>query len=215
MKNETKLKKLAHEMFDPELANEVIALMDESNSKLVAPTPLGPDQMIEVSGFDLIWLVDEIFYDDVACGQYTAYCNMKVLPGENQFKFVQYDKEPYFSFKTSNGHVITPTTMDFDGGSIPYFFRMFKTFSPTFYIPAYLIHDWLFVRHRENSPPDHDFTFKETAVILAEAIKTLMEIGYYDENGRLVQLEKNEDTLFLIYLAVRTPIAKALWNKSK
>jgi len=50
---------------------------------------------------------------------------------------------------------------------------------------------------------------------LAEGIKTLMEVGYYDDDGKLIQLEQDEDALFLIYLAVLTPFARAIWDKKE
>lgn len=41
-----------------------------------------------------------------------------------------------------------------------------------------------------------------------------MEVGYYDVGSKnLVKLDKSETVLCLLYLAVKTPIAKAIWNR--
>ncbi len=40
-----------------------------------------------------------------------------------------------------------------------------------------------------------------------------MEDGYYNNDGKLLKLNKNEDALYLIYLAVLSPVALFLWNE--
>lgn len=47
---------------------------------------------------------------------------------------------------------------------------------------------------------------------MAEAMKTLMEVGYQDFAGTQVRLEKQEDTLYLMYQAVKSSIAENLWH---
>ncbi len=198
---------LANEMFEPELAKDVIALMDAEIAEQYPPS-LEP----QIASIKTLFLANN-FYNNVECGSYTTYCNAVSLPGQDNFEFIQNKNLPYFSYVTSAGRAITPNSMSFNGGSIPNFLRVFKTLSPTFYISAYLIHDWLFKCHQENLGVDQDFSFQDTAKILAEGIKTLMEKGYYKPDGNLEKLEKNEDALYLIYLAVRSPIAKLIWDK--
>lgn len=210
MRNKTELKILAKEMFDPEVAKVVKSMIDDY------PEPLldrqhDPNLKIKTFGLKTFFL-GNIFYNKLKYGKYTTYANIKVLPGHANFAFVQNKSAPYFSYITSSGYTITPESMDSNLGSIPQFFQMFNVLSPTYYSFAYLIHDWLFKRHKEGN---QDFTFEQTAEILAEGIKALMEVGYYEEDGTLVQLEQNEDALFLIYLAVLTPFALEIWNKKE
>lgn len=219
MINRTELTKQAYEMFDKELADQIVDKINESgrnkNSLEYINLENGvliPKDLTKYTSSLLI--VDDKLYERLNIGKFTAYCTTETLPGKDNHFFKQNVNEPFFSYVTSKGRVITPHSMKYDGGSIPYIMRAFKKFSPTYFMPAYLIHDWLFARHRLNEAPDHDFTFKETAEILAEAIKTLMEIGYYESDGKtLVKLDKSETVLYLIYLAVQTPIAEAIWNR--
>ncbi|MGJ8757451.1 hypothetical protein ACSFV5_07325 [Acinetobacter sp. HC8-3S] len=218
MENKTELKKQAYEMFDKELADQIVDQINESGSKKKREQPIELENGVFLPK-DLtdrtasLIQVDDWLYDDLSVGKFTAYCETETLPGKDNHFFKQSLDEPFFSYITSKGRVITPNSMRFNGGSIPYVMRVFKKFSPSYFMPAYLIHDWLFDRHRENEAPDHDFTFEETAEILAEAIKTLMEIRYYEPDGKtLVKLDKSETVLYLIYLAVKTPIARAIWN---
>lgn len=204
MRNQFELREYANEMFDPEVAKEVIAMMDKKIDSLKPPTS-------EPQLFGLVTMfLGDIFYNDLKHGQFIAHFNFKKLAGKDNYKFIQHEVSPYFSYVTSAKRTIMPLTMDFDGGSTPFFSRIFKVFDPEYFIPAYLIHDWLFKRHREG---DKSFTFIQTAEILAEGIKTLMEDGYYNNDGKLLKLNKNEDALYLIYLAVLSPVALFLWNK--
>lgn len=198
---------LANEMFEPVLAKDVIALMDAEIAEQYSPS-LEP----QLWSIKTLFLSDN-FYKKIKIGRYTTYCNAVALPGQDNFKFIQHQSPPKFSYITSNGRAITPANTNFNGGSIPNFLRVFKVLSPTYYLSAYLIHDWLFKCHQESTGVDQDFSFEDTAVILAEGIKTLMETGYFEPDGNIIKLEKNEDALYLIYLAVRSPIAKGIWNK--
>ena len=56
--------------------------------------------------------------------------------------------------------------------------------------------------------------FEKSALILAEAIKTMMEEGYSTFDGYTQKMPKAEDTLYLIYLAVKSDRAKNIWNLS-
>ncbi|HVZ39302.1 MAG TPA: hypothetical protein VHI13_08505 [Candidatus Kapabacteria bacterium] len=63
--------------------------------------------------------------------------------------------------------------------------------------------------------PDPASTLGELTALrasMALAMKTLMEVGYSDFFNTPSRLKKSEDTLYLMYLAVRSPIAADLWN---
>ena len=83
--------------------------------------------------------------------------------------------------------IITPEAFYTDGGSIPRVVQAFPGFAAWGYGPAYIIHDWLFVarkclnrdrRDQTNTASAEmkklaDMTFNDSAVVLAESIKTL------------------------------------------
>jgi hypothetical protein len=62
--------------------------------------------------------------------------------------------------------------------------------------------------------PDSDIDFEDSATYLAEAIKTLMERGFLTYDHDIQRFPKKEDTLYLIYQAVRSEIAHQLWQQS-
>ena len=117
-----------------------------------------------------------------------------------------------FSYVTSTGREIVPGTMDTDGGSIPKVLHSVGDYTPWGYGPAYIIHDWIFVAHKCRKPPDDDISFEMSALLLAESLKTLMERGFVNVDGHVQKFPKKEDTLYLIYQAVRSGIARKLWN---
>ena len=47
---------------------------------------------------------------------------------------------------------------------------------------------------------------------MAEAIKTLMEVGFENQDGEIKKFPKSEDTLYLMYLAVSSSIARDAWD---
>jgi hypothetical protein len=113
------------------------------------------------------------------------------------------NKDDPFTFTRSDGRVIQPGNMYTDGGSVPRFFWGVKGFSPWSYAPVYMIHDWLFVAQHCGYSPDNEFTFEQSSLILAEAMKTVMET---DNSTRSYFVF---DT---VVAAVKTPIAKRLWE---
>lgn len=115
-------------------------------------------------------------------------------------------KDDPLRFTTSDRKVIEPRKMYTDGGSIPRLFWSVPGYSPWGYAPAYIIHDWLFEAHRCDVPEYRDITFDRSAGILAEGIKTLMVTN---------TAPKDETTLWAIYEAVKTPVAKSLWDKAE
>lgn len=99
----------------------------------------------------------------------------------DKFVYVR-SKNPTFSFKRSNGEVITPENIETDGGSIPRLLWSQRNFSPWTYAPAYLIHDWMYEAHRRKKPAATDasghaiyYTKDQADWIMAELIKAQME----------------------------------------
>lgn len=133
-------------------------------------------------------------------------------PRSNRPTFL-YEKS-LFAYVTSSGRRISPGTMETDGGSIPKLLHSVGSFTPWGYGPAYIVHDWLFVAHKCGNAPDSDFTFDQAATLLAEAIKTLMDRGFLDYDQKIQTFPKKEDTLYLIYQAVRSDIARSFWEQT-
>jgi len=81
--------------------------------------------------------------------------------------------------------VLAPEMMYTDGGSTPRAAQLLNGLNPWGYAPAYMVHDWLFVaRHclTDGTPTPSertvaDMEFRESAEIIAEAIKTLVAAG--------------------------------------
>jgi hypothetical protein len=72
--------------------------------------------------------------------------------------------------------------------------------------PAYIIHDWIFEVHRCRRPAPaeiQNITFEQSALILAEVARALVDAGLVD--GRFVDE---------IVWAVGSPIARSLWDRS-
>lgn len=140
----------------------------------------------------------------------------RVRPGSFQGKVTITWAEPnYFIYEpsptdplkfASDGHIIIPKKMYTDGGSIPPFFWGIPGYSPWGYAPAYIIHDWLFVAHHCNYDTDNQYTFEDSARLLAEGIKTLMETH---------RVPKDEFVEYTIYEAVSSAVAKELWDNGE
>ncbi len=156
-----------------------------------------------------------------------------VWVGENKFVYVPGWRGRPFAFETATtGRLIEPGLMYTDGGSIPRFAQAFEGFSPWGYAPAYIVHDWIFFgRHcyvdRElpgqeryadgkkfadvngdpltgpHHPRHRPITFNESALVLAEVIKTLVDYG---------QVPPRNGPAQLISSAVDSPFAMSLWN---
>jgi Protein of unknown function (DUF1353) len=128
---------------------------------------------------------------------------------------VQWDHEDHFiylkqsnalSFRPSFMSIpIVPENMYTDGGSVPRVFWSIPGLSPWGLGPAYIIHDWIFEVHRchRPAPPEvTQITFEQSALILAEVGKALIEAG-------LIQ----HDMLDEIVWGVRTRYARDLWDR--
>lgn len=224
MKNINDLRQLSIHLFDEELAQQIIEQIDKDNVEVEEQVELPDDQpqlhrnlnnnLDKVRSYKTIWLGDR-FYNNLKVGAFIGKPNITVGDGLQNFNFTQNLNEPKFGYKTANGMLITPMSMPFNGGSIPNIAQIFSKLSPTYFISSYLIHDWLFHCHQKGILPESDLSFEETAIILAEAIKVTMETDHYNLEGEKVEIEKDEDVLYVIYQAVRTHIAKAIWEKKQ
>jgi hypothetical protein len=157
------------------------------------------------------FFIGDRFYGKLRAGRFVGVPTLK-WDGPDSFIFMPDASQPFY-FERADGRKIQPTQMQTDGGSIPYVFRALSKFSPWSFGPAFIIHDWLFVAHKRGIAPDTDWTLDSSAIVMAECIKTLMTSGFVRFSGSTAILDKNEDTLFLMYLAVKSIFADSLWNK--
>lgn len=105
------------------------------------------------------------------------------------------------SFASSPADVIVPMDMFTDGGSVPRIFWNIPGLSPWGLAPAYIIHDWLFEVRRCRKPGWDKYTFKQSALILAEVGKALIDHGLI-----------RHDMLDAIVWGVSTRYASDLWD---
>ena len=206
----TDLLGLASKMFPPDLARQVEKKISE---EVVRELQKGSAK--EPKSIATLFLADRL-YRSIKVGEFTGtpavrWNGFNVETGRPTFVYVP-EQPTAFSFRTASGRTITPGTMNTDGGSIPSILHPLKGFSPWGYGPGYIIHDWLFVAHKCGFPPDNDVSFERSAMVLAEAMKTLMDRGFVNYDGVVQKFPKAEDTLYLVYQAVRSKIARKLWN---
>jgi Protein of unknown function (DUF1353) len=104
-----------------------------------------------------------------------------VVQWTQEDKFIYLKQSNPLSFQPSFMTIpIVPENMRTDGGSIPRVFWSIPGLSPWGLGPAYIIHDWLFEVHRchRPAPPEvAQITFEQSAQILAEVGKSLIEAG--------------------------------------
>jgi hypothetical protein len=135
--------------------------------------------------------------------------------GDGKFVFVPVPgRELQFTRNNPDATVqtITPEMMYTDGGSIPRFAQVFKGFSPWGYAPAYMVHDWLFIAKNCNTDGKAEgreveiaeMTFPESADIMAEAIKTLVEEK---------RVKPNDVSETIIPGVVGGAISRGLWDQ--
>jgi hypothetical protein len=115
------------------------------------------------------------------------------------------DPDDPLIFYRANGQKIMPQAMYTDGGSIPRLLWNTPNLSPWDFAPAYLIHDWIFEQHH-CFPDNQRFVFKDSAIILAEAVKTMIESGCVQSDDRFVKL---------IYDSVNSSFARKLWDNGQ
>lgn len=114
------------------------------------------------------------------------------------------DKENPLTFTRYNKEKITPGLMYTDGGSIPRPLWAIRSYSPWGYAPAFIVHDWIFNMKYCQLPGNERYTVEEAAWVMSEIMKTMMK---KDDIDKL--------TLYTMFEAVKSPIAKDLWNTGK
>jgi hypothetical protein len=144
-------------------------------------------------------------YQDVAQGELKGRLFVEWID-EDRFVFRPDASNP-LTFTRGNKDTIVPGLMVTDGGSIPRVFRGVKNYSPWGYAPGYIVHDWLFHAHVCKLSGHDRYSFEETATILSEVIKTLME--HPNPAKRMV---RDEGTLAAIHAAVSSSFARDVWN---
>jgi hypothetical protein len=151
------------------------------------------------------------------CGTWIRYEDISegVLQGDVLVEWIKEDgfiyrkgKNP-LSFRPSfwpiGAKPISPDEMYTTGGSIPRVFWSIPGLSPWGLGPAYIIHDWIFEVHRcpRAAPPEvKQITFEQSATILAEVGKALIEAKLIEHN----MLEE-------IAWGVSTRYARDIWDR--
>jgi hypothetical protein len=165
------------------------------------------DEQIRATGADdksaQAIIIDDFFRADYKATPAGKYLNADKLflrwAKPDWFEYVP-DPQNQLAFVRASGEIITPGRMYTDGGSIPRWFWAQKNLSPWVYVPAYLVHDWEFDRHRQKASTK---TFEAVRDTLAEGLKTLMEEGL---------APRDEKTFRSIYAGVSSFIAMKLWE---
>lgn len=214
--NKETLKELAAEQFVDELAQAIAEQIDKEvqipAEQLPSTITINPDGIVPYSllPFSLLPFVDN-FYNQLGVGKFSGRL-LVCWNGMDNFVFIPDQTNP-LTYTTSKGRKIIPKLMQTDGGSIPRILRGFsKKLSPWSYAPAFMVHDWLFAAKKCQYEPDVDWTFHQSADIMAEAMKTLMEVGFTDYKGNVFRLERAENTLYVMHKAVISSIAENLWK---
>jgi hypothetical protein len=141
-----------------------------------------------------------MFYDKTPTGRFTGKLYVEWI-APNQFIY-RPDADRPLVFTASDGRSLKPRPMYTDGGSIPRLFWSAPNLAPWDFGPAYVIHDWLFEQRHCKYDDWQSYDFERGAQILAEGIKTQMTSAGTEDAS----------IVYAIYEAVRSPIAKALWE---
>ena len=141
-------------------------------------------------------------YENTKTGRFEGVLDIRWLKPD-RFLFVPDPANP-LRFSSADGQVFEPKPMYTDGGSIPRIFWSVPGYSPWGMGPAYVIHDWLFMAHHCSTPGYDQVTFKESALVMGQTIKTLMETNV---------VPKDESVFFNVVEAVKSPVAKRIWEK--
>jgi hypothetical protein len=187
------LKAKARELLPPAIAEFVEVAIDADVSAPPRPPGSRPLPQARPEGIGTLYLGDA-FYAGLGLGRFQGRPTVQ-WNGMDSFVFLQDTAAP-FSYTTARGRIIAPNSMSTDGGTIPRIFQVLRKFSPWGYGPSFVIHDWLFAAHRGALAPDADWAFEDTAMVLAESMKSLMETGFVNADRQSVRLEKAEDTLY-------------------
>lgn len=125
---------------------------------------------------------------------------------QDEFLFIPDPAQP-LTFTRANNEVIKPEAMYTDGGTIPVALRAVKSYSPWGYAPAFIVHDWLFTIKQCKLPGHDKLSLDDSATVLAEVLKTVMENPKYGGPNKLVH--------YSMYEAVRSTVAKDYWDNGK
>ncbi len=207
--NKDTLKLLAEDLFIDGLSQAISENIENDAIMQAKALPSARRGSIQPYSLATLFLADR-FYENLPVGSFSGRL-MVSWNGMDEFIHIP-DPEHEFTYTTSAGKTIAPRVMKTDGGSIPRILRGLEKFSSWGYAPAFIVHDWLFTAKKCQYEPDTDWTFKDSALIMAEAIKTLMAVGFQDYTGNISRLEKAEDTLYLMYQAVNSFVAEDLWD---
>lgn len=200
------LKYLARDIFLNPLADIVCQAIEEEK---LGNTPAGLPAFIQTNSLLTMGFSERLF-NHLSTG---SFLNRPRLTwnGLNGFVFSP-DHQTPFVYVTAGGRRIAPDIMETTGGSTLSYIHSMTTFSHWEYAPAFIIHDWILTAHKCDFAPDNDFTFYQSSLILAEAMKTLMVSGCTDIEGNRHVLQKNPDFIYLVYLATRSCLLEDIWE---
>lgn len=116
------------------------------------------------------------------------------------------DKDDPFRFQRWNGTRVTPGLMRTDGASVPRVLWSVPGFAATDYLPAAVLHDWLFVQH--TCDPENGWSFEEANLVLAEAMFTMMTAG------GLYTAPENWKVVVAYYAAVSSLAGRRVWSRT-
>jgi hypothetical protein len=154
----------------------------------------------------------EAFVDGLQAGKFEGDFRLEWI-APDLFMYYPDNNDPFrFIRKKANGkeEIITPQKMETDGGSIPRIMQVIPGLSPWEYGPAHIIHDWEFEAHdRARQDPNFKFnkSFKQVNLTFAEAIWTLMKVGYKKKKPKMLK-----SNIYDIHAAVSSSVAKKVWD---
>lgn len=142
-------------------------------------------------------MLDDL-YQQVDQGKVGAFFGKLLLEWVAHGDWLLRQQPDPFSFVRANGEQILPESIHTDGGSIPRPFWNLPGMDPTYYMPAYVLHDYMFERHEKRKGVP--CSFDEANLILAEM---------------LVALNCPRERVVLIYEAIeQSPQGRKHWDKS-
>ena len=110
------------------------------------------------------------------------------------------DKTEPFSYSSSDGLEVVPGRFYFDGGSTPLYMRIFPKYSPWYYTPVALVHDWLAEMQACRKPL---VDFDSAVRIQQEALKTMMLMDRKWQSVTIFNLSRK---------ALRSRKARRIWD---
>ena len=144
-----------------------------------------------------------VFYSRTHTGEFRGKLDIEWI-APNRFIYRPNPRDPLV-YRTFDGRTIQPRLMYTDGGSVPRLLWSVPNLGPWDFAPGYIIHDWLFEQHHCREGDWQAYNFDTSVAILPEAVKTQME-----KSG-----DREPVVVWAIAEAVRTPIAKELWDSGE